>query len=76
MDINPATIERLIQEEIPDAKVRAMDIRGDGSYYTVHVTSEKFAGLRRVDQHRMVYHALFPHIREDVHAIQLSTSAG
>ncbi|WP_089417068.1 BolA family protein [Vitreoscilla filiformis] len=31
---------------------------GDGSHFSLQITSERFAGLGRVARHRLVYHAL------------------
>jgi stress-induced morphogen len=58
MTVDPVEIGALIRQHIPDAEVNITDLRGDRRQYTVNVASPAFAGLSRVDQHRMVYAAL------------------
>ncbi len=74
MAMDAATIEKLIQEGLPDAKVRIEDLRGDGDHYAAYVTSPSFAGKSRVQQHRMVYDALEGKMGTDLHALALQTS--
>ena len=74
MAMDAATIEKLIQEGLPDAKVRIEDLRGDGDHYAAYVTSPSFAGKSRVEQHRMVYEALEGKMGTDLHALALQTS--
>ncbi|MGN7437978.1 MAG: BolA/IbaG family iron-sulfur metabolism protein [Alcanivorax sp.] len=74
MAMDAATIEKLIQEGLPDAKVRIEDLRGDGDHYAAYVTSPSFEGKSRVEQHRMVYEALEGKMGTDLHALALQTS--
>lgn len=74
MAMDAATIEKLIQEGIPDAVVRIEDLRGDGDHYAAYVTSASFAGKTRVQQHQMVYNALQGRMGGELHALALQTS--
>ncbi len=67
-------IERLIKEDLPGAKVRIEDLRGDGDHYAAHVVYEGFRGLSRVQQHQMVYKSLKGRMGGELHALALQTS--
>ena len=44
---------------------------GEGSHYTVRITSDRFAGLRPVARHRLVYDALASLIPAGIHALAI-----
>jgi stress-induced morphogen len=75
MAMDAATIERLIRDGLPDAKVTIEDLRGDGDHYAAHVVSAAFKGKSRVQQHQMVYEALRGRMGNELHALALQTSA-
>ena len=74
MAIDAGTIERLIKEGLPDARVTIEDLRGDGDHYAAHVVSAAFKGKSRVQQHQMVYRALQGRMGNELHALALHTS--
>ncbi|OPB29712.1 BolA family transcriptional regulator [Bartonella sp. WD12.1] len=74
MAMNAHTIETLIREGIPDAKVTIHDLAGDGEHYAAEVISESFRGKSRVQQHKMVYDALKGNMGSALHALALQTS--
>jgi stress-induced morphogen len=75
MALDAGTIERLIKEGLPDARVTIEDLRGDGDHYAAHVVSSAFKGKSRVQQHQMVYRALQGRVGSELHALALQTSA-
>ena len=75
MPMNPAEIETLIKEALPDASVTIEDLRGDGDHYAAYVVSSAFAGKTRVQQHQMVYQALGGRMGDVLHALALTTAA-
>ncbi len=74
MPMNPADIESLIKQAIPDAQVQIEDLRGDGDHYAAYVVSNAFKGKSRVQQHQMVYQALQGRMGSELHALALQTS--
>lgn len=74
MAMDAATIEQLIREALPDARVSIEDLRGDGDHYAAHVVSASFKGKSRVQQHQMVYQALRGRMGNELHALALQTS--
>ncbi len=75
MALDAGTIERLIKEGMPDARVTIEDLRGDGDHYAAYVVSAAFKGKSRVQQHQMVYRALQGRMGNELHALALQTSA-
>ncbi len=75
MPMNPAEIEKLIKQAIPDAQITIEDLRGDGDHYAAYVVSSAFEGKSRVQQHQMVYQALQGRMGSELHALALQTSA-
>jgi len=74
MAMDAGTIERLIRETLPDARVSIEDLRGDGDHYAAHVVSSAFKGKTRVQQHQMVYDALGGRMGGQLHALALTTA--
>ena len=75
MAMEAAEIERLIKASLPDAEVTIEDLRGDGDHYSARVVSAAFAGKTRVQQHQLIYQALQGRMGNELHALQLQTSA-
>lgn len=75
MPMPAAEIEAAIKAAIPDADVRLTDLAGDDDHWAAHVVSPSFAGMSRVQQHRMVYDALGGRMGGALHALQLTTAA-
>jgi stress-induced morphogen len=75
MAIDAETIEKLIKEGLPDARVSIEDLRGDGDHYAALVVSSAFKGKTRIQQHQMVYQALKGRVGNELHALALQTSA-
>lgn len=74
MAMDAGTIERMIRESFPDARVSIEDLRGDGDHYAAHVVSAAFRGKTRVQQHQMVYRALQGKMGNELHALALQTA--
>ena len=58
MPMTKESIEELIKQSIPDAKVSIEDLQGDGDHYSATVISKSFDGKSKLDQHKMVYESL------------------
>ena len=48
---------------------------GEGSHFRVRIVANSMAGLSRVAQHRLVYHALRLVIPQGVHALAIEASS-
>ena len=74
MPMKAGEIEQLLRTAFPDATIEISDIGGDGDHYAAIITSEKFEGKTRVQQHQMVYAALRGKMGDELHALALQTS--
>ena len=63
-----------IEAEIPDARASVQDLTGGGDHFRAEVVSPAFAGLSRIDQHKLVYAVFGADIGGPIHALSLKTS--
>jgi acid stress-induced BolA-like protein IbaG/YrbA len=54
---------------------RHIDVRGDGQHWEAVIVSPAFEGLSRVRRHQLVYAALGDRMREEIHALSMTTLA-
>ena len=73
MAMNLKEIERYIKEAMPDAVIEIQDLAGDGDHYSAIVTSSKFSGKSKIEQHKMVYNALKGKMGNELHALAIKT---
>jgi len=60
--------------EVVDDSARHRGHAGAASgagHFRVLIVSERFRGVPRVERHRMVYEALAPEMRQEIHALEL-----
>ena len=50
-----------------------VDVRGDGQHFEALIVSAAFEGLSRVKRHQLVYSALGGRMREEIHALSMTT---
>ncbi len=74
MPMSSTEIEGMILAALPDATVEMTDLAGDGDHWAARVTSARFAGMSRVQQHKLVYNALGGNMGGVLHALQLTTA--
>ena len=66
-------IGKLIKEALPDATVEIQDLAGDNNHYSATITSAKFAGKIKIQQHKMVYDSLKGKMGNELHALAIKT---
>lgn len=64
-------IEKIIQDNVPNATVYVMD--PDGEHFQALVISPDFVGLSLVKQHKMIMNPLKEAFETTMHALQLKT---
>ena len=74
MTLSAQEITKLIKKKIPDAIIEVNDIRGANNHYHAKLISQKFKGLPKLKQHKMVYEAIGSHMGTTLHALMLTTS--
>ena len=50
-----------------------LEVRGDGHHWEAVIVSKSFEGIPRVRQHQLVYAALGERMREEIHALSMTT---
>ena len=68
--VTPESIKTAIEARI---RCEHIDVRGDGQHWEAVIVSEAFEGLSRVRQHQLVYTALGERMREEIHALSMTT---
>jgi acid stress-induced BolA-like protein IbaG/YrbA len=68
--VTPDSIARSIRAGLACDHV---EVVGDGQHFQALVVSAAFDGLSRVRQHQLVYAAMGDRMREEVHALSMTT---
>jgi len=66
----PESIRNAIESALGCERV---DVRGDGQHFEALIVSTEFEGLSRVKRHQLVYGALGGRMREEIHALSMTT---
>ena len=68
-------IEKLIKDEIPDARIEIKDLMGDNNHYSATIISNSFKNLNKIDQHKLVYKSLKGKMGNELHALSITTKS-
>jgi len=68
--VTPQSIEASIKSGLACDEV---EVGGDGHHFEARIVSPAFRGLSRVARHRLVYAAMGDRMREEVHALSMTT---
>ena len=74
MPLSMNEIKTLIVASIPDADIEIKDLAGDNNHFAATITSSKFKGLSKIEQHKLVYKALKGKMGNELHALSLTTT--
>jgi len=66
-------LKQRIEASIPQARAEVQDLTGGGDHFQVTVTAPGFAGLSRIEQHRLVYAVFGPEVGGPIHALSIKT---
>ena len=62
-----------IQEALPGAEVTVQDTTGGGDHFRAEVVSERFEGLTRIQQHKLIYDVFGDEVGGAIHALSIKT---
>jgi acid stress-induced BolA-like protein IbaG/YrbA len=68
--VTPDEVRSYIEKGLQCLEVR---VAGDGQHFEARIVSEAFRGKSRVQRHQLVYAALGERMREEIHALSMST---
>ena len=67
-------LQQRIEDALPGAEVAVEDLTGGGDHFRAEVVSDRFAGLSRIQQHKLVYDVFGAEIGGPIHALSIKTS--
>ena len=68
--VDPAEIQERIETGLPGSQAQ---VTGDGHHFRAEVVSSAFAGLSRIQQHKLVYDIFGAELGGRIHALSLKT---
>ena len=67
-------LKQRIESALPGAQVEVEDLTGGGDHFRADVVSDRFEGLSRIDQHKLVYDVFGAEVGGPIHALSIKTS--
>ena len=67
-------LQQRIEAAIPGAQVAVEDLTGGGDHFRAEIVSERFEGLSRIQQHKLVYDVFGADVGGPIHALSIKTS--
>ena len=67
-------LKERIESALPGAEATVEDLTGGGDHFRAEIVSDRFAGLSRIDQHKLVYGVFGDEIGGPIHALSLKTT--
>ncbi|MDQ3588478.1 MAG: BolA family transcriptional regulator [Actinomycetota bacterium] len=71
---SPAELKERIETALPGSTAQVEDLTGGGDHFRAEVVSDRFAGLSRIEQHRLVYDVFGDDVGGPIHALSIKTS--
>lgn len=71
---SPAELKERIETALPGSTAQVEDLTGGGDHFRAEVVSDRFAGLSRIEQHRLVYDVFGEDVGGPIHALSIKTS--
>ncbi len=70
----PEELRARIEGAIPGSRAAVEDLTGGGDHFRAEVTADRFAGLTRIEQHKLVYDVFGDEVGGPIHALSIKTS--
>jgi stress-induced morphogen len=67
-------LKERIEAALPGSQVSVEDLTGGGDHFRAEVVSDRFDGLSRIEQHRLVYDVFGTDVGGPIHALSIKTS--
>ncbi len=62
-----------IENALPGAEVSVVDTTGGGDHFRTEVVSDRFEGLTRIQQHKLIYDVFGDEVGGAIHALSIKT---
>jgi stress-induced morphogen len=63
-----------IEQALPGADVSVTDTTGGGDHFRAEIVSERFEGLTRIQQHKLIYDVFGDEVGGAIHALSIRTA--
>jgi stress-induced morphogen len=67
-------LKERIETALPGSRVAVEDLTGGGDHFRAEVESERFEGLTRIQQHKLIYEVFGAEVGGAIHALSIKTS--
>lgn len=67
-------LKQRIEAALPGAIVSVDDTTGGGDHFRAEIVSDRFDGLTRIQQHKLVYDVFGAEVGGPIHALSIKTS--
>ncbi len=67
-------LKQRIETALPGSRVSVDDLTGGGDHFRAEVVSERFEGLSRIQQHKLIYEVFGAEVGGAIHALSIKTS--
>ena len=67
-------LQQRIEAALPGATVSVEDTTGGGDHFRAEIVSDRFDGLTRIQQHKLVYDVFGAEVGGPIHALSIKTS--
>jgi stress-induced morphogen len=67
-------LKRRIEDALPGSRAAVEDLTGGGDHFRAEIVSDRFEGLSRIEQHRLVYDVFGDEVGGPIHALSIKTS--
>jgi stress-induced morphogen len=71
---NATELKERIEAALPGSRVAVEDLTGGGDHFRAEIVSERFDGLSRIQQHKLVYDVFGSEVGGPIHALSIKTS--
>jgi stress-induced morphogen len=71
---NANELKERIEAALPGSDVAVEDLTGGGDHFRAEIVSERFTGLSRIQQHKLVYEVFGADVGGPIHALSIKTS--
>ena len=67
-------LKERIESALPGSEANVEDLTGGGDHFRAEIVSERFDGLTRIEQHKLVYGVFGDEVGGPIHALSIKTS--
>ena len=71
--MNADKVRELIQNGITGSTAEVIDTTGTNDHFSAVVISDSFESLSLIEQHQMVYKAVWSYMTNEIHALEIKT---